>query len=132
MTMTGPTAVGEAIAAGMDNPPRVLIAYDTLPDGDPASLPPPPSAVGDPIRWLYFTSGTTSDPKGARHTDGTLLAGGRGLAAAVGIAPPDVGSIAFHQSIGMQLQGSPDKNNVKVVENYRGPGEHRVVFEMEI
>jgi cyclohexanecarboxylate-CoA ligase len=88
-------AMGAAIAGGMDNPPVVLVTYDSLPDGDPASLPPPPSGAGDPIRWLYFTSGTTSDPKGARHTDGTLLAGGRGLAAAVGIAPPDVGSIAF-------------------------------------
>ncbi len=88
-------AMGETIARGMDAPPQVLVTYDSLPEGDPASLPPAPSGAGDPIRWIYFTSGTTSDPKGARHTDGTLLAGGRGLAAAVGISPSDIGSIAF-------------------------------------
>jgi len=88
-------AMGETIARGMDTPPQVLVVYDSLPEGDPATLPAVPSGAGDPIRWIYFTSGTTSDPKGARHTDGTLLAGGRGLAAAVGISPSDIGSIAF-------------------------------------
>ena len=31
-----------------------------------------PSA-GDPLRWIFYTSGTTSNPKGVLHTDGTLL-----------------------------------------------------------
>src|SRR5579862_5360945 len=33
-----------------------------LPLGDPASLAPPPPG-GDECRWLYFSSGTTADPK---------------------------------------------------------------------
>ena len=37
----------------------------------------------DQVRWIYYTSGTTSDPKGVRHTDTTLVTGGRGLAMAV-------------------------------------------------
>jgi len=49
----------------------------------------------DPVRWIYYTSGTTSEPKGVRHSDGTLLAGGKGLALALGLEPDDVGSIAF-------------------------------------
>jgi acyl-CoA synthetase (AMP-forming)/AMP-acid ligase II len=44
---------------------------------------------------VYYTSGTTSDPKGVRHTDQTLLAGGKGMAVAFGMTPDDVGSIAF-------------------------------------
>ena len=40
------------------------------------------------VRWIYYTSGTTSDPKGVRHTDGTLIAGGTGLAVALRHARP--------------------------------------------
>ena len=48
-----------------------------------------------PVRWIYYTSGTTADPKGVRHTDQTLIAGGWGLAVALDVSPDDVGSIAF-------------------------------------
>ena len=80
--------------ADLPKPPQVLVAYDGLPEGDPAGLPPPPSRRDD-VRWIYYTSGTTSDPKGVRHSDGTLLAGGIGLAVALEMSPSDVGSIAF-------------------------------------
>ncbi|MFI5040942.1 MAG: class I adenylate-forming enzyme family protein [Acidimicrobiales bacterium] len=87
--------MGRELAAGLSSPLDVLVAYDDLPEGDPAVLPAPPSGEGDPIRWIYYTSGTTSDPKGVQHTDATLLAGGRGLAVALDMSPDDVGSIAF-------------------------------------
>jgi cyclohexanecarboxylate-CoA ligase len=74
--------------------PHVLVAYDRLPEGDPATLPKPPTD-GHEIRWIYFTSGTTSDPKGVQHTDQTLIAGGKGLAIALDMTPADVGSVAF-------------------------------------
>lgn len=69
-----------------------------FPDGDPATLPPPPSAVPEadaPIRWIYTTSGTTSLPKGVRHTDRSLLAGGTDLARALEpSATDDIGLFA--------------------------------------
>jgi acyl-CoA synthetase (AMP-forming)/AMP-acid ligase II len=74
--------------------PQVVNVFDALPDGDPASLPPAPSD-GDEVRWVYFTSGTTSDPKGVRHSDRTLITGAHGLAVALAMQADDIGSIAF-------------------------------------
>ncbi|MFB7453291.1 class I adenylate-forming enzyme family protein [Streptomyces sp. NPDC056194] len=72
----------------------IFEAYEDLPDGDPAVLPPPP-ASGTDVRWIYWTSGTTSDPKGVLHTDRSLLAGGSCLAHALHLTAEDVGSMAF-------------------------------------
>jgi acyl-CoA synthetase (AMP-forming)/AMP-acid ligase II len=72
----------------------IFEAYDRLPDGDPTTLPAPP-ADGTSVRWIYWTSGTTSDPKGVLHTDRSLIAGGSCLAHALRLGADDVGSIAF-------------------------------------
>lgn len=92
-------AMVERIAETMDTPPQILVAYDSLPEADPATLPPvaapPTTEDAAPVRWIYYTSGTTSDPKGVQHTDATLLAGGIGLAKAINITVDDVGTIAF-------------------------------------
>ncbi|AVZ73670.1 cyclohexanecarboxylate-CoA ligase [Streptomyces lunaelactis] len=82
------------LALELPEPPLVFEAYDTLPDGDPAVLPPPP-LTGRDVRWIYWTSGTTSDPKGVLHTDRSLIAGGSCLAHALRLSSDDVGSMAF-------------------------------------
>src|SRR3954449_2736021 len=87
-------AMAKTLAADLAAPPTVLELIDELPSGDPSTLPPAPES-GDDIRWVYYTSGTTSEPKGVQHTDRTLMAGGRGLGIALDMSPDDVGSIAF-------------------------------------
>lgn len=91
-------ALAEGALEGIETRPAVLTTDGGLPEGDPATLPAPPqgtSAAEAPIRWIYYTSGSTADPKGVQHTDQTLIAGGWGLARALDMSPDDVGSIAF-------------------------------------
>ncbi|MFI0261179.1 class I adenylate-forming enzyme family protein [Streptomyces sp. NPDC017056] len=93
---------------------RVLSLADGLPHADTDVLPPftPP---GPAPTWIYYTSGTTADPKGVEHTDLSLLAGGVGLATALGMTSTDIGSIAFPYAhiagpdyvIAMLLSGFP-------------------------
>src|SRR4051812_28692120 len=90
-------AMAKTLVAELPASPVILELTDDLPTGDPSTLPPPPSD-GTVKRWVYYTSGTTSEPKGAQHSDQTLMAGGRGLAAALDMSPDDIGSIAFPYS----------------------------------
>lgn len=64
-----------------------------LPVGDPAGLPPAPTEDGE--RWRYYTSGTTADPKGARHFDRTLIASASGMIDNAGFGDGDDYPIAW-------------------------------------
>jgi acyl-CoA synthetase (AMP-forming)/AMP-acid ligase II len=68
---------------------QVLICDRTLPEADPGMLPPFPEALPDAVRWILYTSGTTSDPKGALHSDASLSAGARGLCEALELGEAD-------------------------------------------
>ena len=86
--------MGNAIQARLDRPCALLDGYTDLPEGDPATLPPAPTG-GDTVRWLYATSGTTSEPKAVCHTDGSLIAGGVGIAEALQPQPGDINALPF-------------------------------------
>jgi non-ribosomal peptide synthetase component E (peptide arylation enzyme) len=64
-----------------------------LPVGDPATLPAPPTDDG--VRWLYYSSGTTADPKGARHTDTSIMSASFGMLAGVRFDERDVYPVAW-------------------------------------
>ena len=60
---------------------RVRVTDDGLPDADPDALPPVPEVHPSrpPVRWILYSSGTTADPKGVRHTDPSVAAPGRAM-----------------------------------------------------
>jgi acyl-CoA synthetase (AMP-forming)/AMP-acid ligase II len=77
-------------------PPAELLVCDrALPDADPAALPPFSAAPGEPVRWIFYTSGTTADPKGALHSDETIAAGSLGVAESFELGPDDRYPIVF-------------------------------------
>ena len=80
-----------------DNPQlEVLIADRELPVGDPGELPPVPTvATEPPVRWVLYTSGTTADPKGARHTDRSLMHSAYGMCERMRMTAADRNAIAF-------------------------------------
>lgn len=49
----------------------------------------------DEARWVYYSSGTTAEPKGIRHSDRSVIAGTAGVVAMVGAGSTDCYPIAF-------------------------------------
>lgn len=92
-----------AAARGLD----LLVVADELPTGDPADLPRWPAAAttgtgeaddaddAEPIRWIYFTSGTTGTPKGALHTDASLIWAAHAEVECLDLHPSDRTTIVF-------------------------------------
>ena len=72
----------------------VMTADHSLPDGDPATLASPPTS-GDAVRWLFYTSGTTADPKGAQHSDRSIYAVAKGMGERLGVTSEDRNALAF-------------------------------------
>lgn len=100
--------------------PAVIVCNRELPDGDPAELAGPggsgsagkpggSGSAGNPggnagtglrasrpeVRWLFYTSGTTADPKGAMHTDASIMAVARGMAECLDFGPEDRNALLF-------------------------------------
>jgi acyl-CoA synthetase (AMP-forming)/AMP-acid ligase II len=79
---------------------RTLPCGRDLPEGEPATLPPPPAddarGEGDvPVRFVYYTSGTTAEPKGATHGDRSLRAASVGMSERLHLAEDDRFALVF-------------------------------------
>jgi acyl-CoA synthetase (AMP-forming)/AMP-acid ligase II len=66
-----------------------------LPVGEPDTLPPRPTGAGSPVRHVYYTSGSTADPKGARHTDASVMHATTGLIVGIGLRSDDCMPLPF-------------------------------------
>ncbi len=88
-------AMGARIAAQQDGLMHLVVAPRAFPSGDPSTLGAPKPGTHDEERWLLYTSGTTSDPKGARHTDQTVGAFAAALALRLDLLPGDRYALVF-------------------------------------
>lgn len=92
------TAMANAVAADNDSLEVLTVERGAFPDGDPRTLPPPPQPLPSnelPVRWLMYTSGTTSDPKGAQHTDAANAIVARSTAQRLDVRHGDRPSLVF-------------------------------------
>jgi acyl-CoA synthetase (AMP-forming)/AMP-acid ligase II len=89
-------AMVDAALQGLADPPEVMVLDGELPQGDPAQLPAPPVAEASPtVRWIFYTSGTTSDPKGALHTQPSVAACGSRLIERFAMTVDDRNALVF-------------------------------------
>ncbi len=88
-------AMAAGIAAEVDGV-DVVVCDGELPEGDVSVLEGIP-APEDPeeIRWVYYTSGTTSNPKGARHCDSSVMASGIAMVERQHVIEEDQFGLAF-------------------------------------
>jgi cyclohexanecarboxylate-CoA ligase len=75
-------------------PKIIVLGRDNVPTGDPSTLPAPRQDPDTP-RWTYYSTGTTSAPKGVLHSDASLLTAGWGYAERLGLDSQTVGAIPF-------------------------------------
>ena len=72
----------------VDSVCQIVLDRESLPRGDPALLPPAPTDARS-VRWIFHTSGTTAAPKGARHTDASIIAASASYVDAIGLTGAD-------------------------------------------
>ena len=86
-------AMGAAVATELGLT-HVTVAPGVLPRGDPAALAPHVPRPDD-ARWVFYTSGTTSEPKGARHNDRALAGVGAQMADRMQLGPSSRYALPF-------------------------------------
>lgn len=89
-------AMAEDVAASLASPFDIIIGDPDLPESDPeiSSMPPYRPAL-DAMRWLFYSSGTTADPKGAKHSDNSMSAANDGMQWSMQVGPNDKAAVVF-------------------------------------
>ena len=90
-------AMAEELAREMPGM-ATLVVDGGLPGNDEIALPPPPARVPPealPVRWIFYSSGTTADPKGAQHTDASLWTAAKAMSLGLEMNPEDRVAFVF-------------------------------------
>lgn len=73
---------------------QVVVCDRILPQGDASTLSPYESRPNE-MRWLFYTSGTTAEPKGAKHTDSTIEAASAAMVGCLQLGRDDRSALVF-------------------------------------
>lgn len=107
---------------------KTLVVDRALPEAEDVRLPPrpawrPPSE--QPPRWIFYSSGTTADPKGALHTDASLWAATLGMGSRLELRASDRVAFVFPIShiggINWLMAGLSSGCCLIVIENFADP-----------
>ena len=79
--------------AGLDV--DIIVADPDLPEGDPDDAAAVPSRHSTELRWLFYSSGTTADPKGAKHSDRSMSAANDGMQWSMEVSRDDKAAVVF-------------------------------------
>ena len=87
--------MGEKIANDVEGLTHIAVEPEGFPKGDPLDLPPYAQPSQGELRWLCYTSGTTADPKGAKHTDDSISAIGDSMGERLDVQEGDRPALVF-------------------------------------
>ncbi len=83
-----------AVDATAGRPIEIIVADPDLPSADPTTLPPYRPSEAE-VRWLFYSSGTTAEPKGAKHCDRSMAAANDGMQWSMQVGPHDKAAVVF-------------------------------------
>lgn len=84
------------VVARLDHDVEIIVADPDLPEADPDVVGLPPYRADlHGLRWLFYSSGTTADPKGAKHSDFSMSAANDGMQWSMEVGPDDRAAVVF-------------------------------------
>jgi len=88
--------MAQEVVATLDQDVEIIVVDPDLPEADPDAIGLPTYRADlDAIRWLFYSSGTTADPKGAKHSDNSMSAANDGMQWSMEVGPDDKAAVVF-------------------------------------
>ena len=87
--------MGQKIQNDIPELTHIAVEPNNFPTGSREDLRPYTTPETDELRWLCYTSGTTADPKGAKHTDASIAAIGESMGQRLDVQEGDRPALVF-------------------------------------
>lgn len=88
-------AMADELVATRGGQTVVVVADPDLPEADPDDLADFKPTGEQDLRWVFYSSGTTADPKGAKHSDHSMAAANAGMQWSMEVTSSDRAAVVF-------------------------------------